>query len=220
MGTTIQITAADGHTLDAYLAEPAGAPRAGLVVIQEIFGVNSHIREVADGFAREGFKVIAPAVFDRIERGVDLGYDSAALERGRGIAMQIPPDKLLADVAAAIEALKLDRVGVVGYCLGGSVAWRAAAALPVKAAVAYYGGMIPKLLDQAPRCPLMAHFGDKDKYIPLSDVEAIKERYPSLPVHVYDADHGFNCDHRSSYDEKAAKLAQERTLAFLHEHLG
>lgn len=220
MGTILQITAADGHTLDAYLAEPAGAPRAGLVVIQEIFGVNSHIREVADGFAREGFKVIAPALFDRLERGVELGYDSAALERGRGLAMRIPPEQFMADTAAAVDALKLDRVGIVGYCLGGSIAWRAASTLPVKAAVAYYGGNIPKLLDQAPRCPLIAHFGAKDPYIPLSDVEAIKARYPSVPVYVYDADHGFNCDQRGSYDEKAAKLALERTLAFFHEHLG
>jgi carboxymethylenebutenolidase len=220
MGTILQITAADGHTLDAYLAEPAGAPRGGLVVVQEIFGVNSHIREVADGFAREGFKVIAPALFDRLERGVDLGYDSATIERGRGLAMRIPPEQLMADVAAAIDALKLDRVGIVGYCLGGSIAWRAAATLPVKAAVAYYGGNIAKLLDQAPRCPLIAHFGAKDEYIPLSDVEAIKARYPSVPVYIYDADHGFNCDHRGSHDEKAAKLALERTLAFFHEHLG
>jgi carboxymethylenebutenolidase len=220
MGTTIQITAADGHTLDAYLAEPAGPPRAGLVVVQEIFGVNSHIREVTDGFAREGFKAIAPAVFDRVERGVDLGYDADTLARGRAIVGQIPPEKIQLDVTAAIEALKLERVGIVGYCLGGTVAWRAAAGLPVKAAVAYYGGTIAKLLDLTPKCPVMAHFGAKDAFIPLSDVEAIQKRYPELPIYVYDADHGFNCDHRSSYDEKSAKLARERTLSFLREHLG
>jgi carboxymethylenebutenolidase len=219
MGTTIEITAKDGHTLDAYLAEPTGTPRGGLVVIQEIFGVNSHIREVTDGFAREGFKSIAPALFDRVERGVELGYDGT-IERGRGIAMKLTPEQILADVAAAIDALELERVGIVGYCLGGSIAWRAASALPVKAAVAYYGGMIPKLLDQPPRCPLIAHFGEKDHFIPMSDVQAIKERYPDIPIYVYDADHGFNCDHRGTYDEKAAKLARERTVAFFHEHLG
>lgn len=220
MGTTTQITAADGHTLDAYVAEPAGPPRAGLVVIQEIFGVNTHIKELTDGFAREGFKAIAPALFDRLERGVDLGYEAADLQRGREIAMRLTPEQILADVKAAIDALKLEPVGIVGYCLGGTVAFRASATLPVKAAVAYYGGSIAKLLHLEPRCPVMAHFGEKDTYIPMSEVEAIRQRYPSMPVHVYDADHGFSCDHRSSYDEKSAKLARERTLAFFHQHLG
>jgi carboxymethylenebutenolidase len=220
MGTTNQITAADGHTLDAYVAEPAGPPRAGLVVIQEIFGVNSHIKEVTDGFAREGFKAIAPALFDRLERRVELGYEAADLQRGREIAMRLTPEQILSDVSAAIDALKLERVGIVGYCLGGTVAFRASATLPVKAAVAYYGGSIAKLLDLEPRCPVMAHFGEKDIYIPMSEVEAIRQRYPSMPVHVYDADHGFSCDHRSSYDEKSSKLARERTLAFFHQHLG
>src|SRR5262249_20342401 len=151
--------------------EPEGAPRAGLVVIQEIFGVNSHIRELTDGFAKEGYKSIAPALFDRVERSVELGYTADTLQQGRGIAMKLSPEQILADVAAAIDALKLERVCIVGYCLGGTVAFRAAATLPVKAAVAYYGGGIARLLDLEPKCPVMAHFGKTDTFIPLSEVE-------------------------------------------------
>lgn len=219
---TITLTAHDQHTLDAFHTAPEGAPRGGLVVVQEIFGVNAHIRAVCERFSREGYVCIAPALFDRIERGVELGYDGDGFARGRAIAVQLKPEMLLADVRAAVDALRAEgiaRVAVVGYCLGGSVAWRAADALPIDAAVAYYGGNIPKLLELSPKCPVLAHFGERDAFIPLEGVRALEARHPSVDVQVYAAEHGFNCDARDSYDAKSAALALERTLDFLARNM-
>jgi carboxymethylenebutenolidase len=218
----IKLKAADGHAFDAYVAKPEGTPKAALVVVQEIFGVNGHIRRVTDNFASQGYLSIAPALFDRYEQGVNLGYSGEDMQKAMTFVPKLNMQWHLADVAAAVAHVRDEyktKVGVVGYCLGGSVAWLAAAHLPISAAVGYYGGSISKSLDQAPKVPIMLHFGKKDAHIPVEDVEKIKAAYPDVPVYLYDADHGFNCDARGSYDEPSAKQALERTLAFLAEHL-
>ena len=222
MSQTIKLTAADGATIDAYRAEPAGTPRGGLVVLQEIFGVNPHIRRVADGFAAEGYLVIAPALFDRVKPGVELDYTQDGVAAGIALMGQVDQGKALLDVAAAVKAAAAGgKVGVVGYCWGGSLAYAAACATDgVAAAVGYYGGNIVKSLDRKPRVPVMLHFGERDAHIPKSDVDAIKAALPDIPVHTYDADHGFNCDARGSYDKPSAAQALDRTLAFFARQIG
>ena len=220
-GETIELTAADGHRLEAYLARPAGTPRAGLMVVQEIFGVNRHIRAVTEGFARDGYLAVAPALFDRRERGLALGYEAEDVARGRALKGAISWEAAAQDTAAAIAAVEqAGKVGVVGYCWGGSIAWLAACRLPVAAAVGYYGGQVRELSGETPRCPVMLHFGEQDTAIPLEDVEAVRSRHPEVPIHLYPAGHGFNCDLRGSYHAESAALARERTMAFLAEHLG
>lgn len=222
MGQMITLDAHDGHRLQAYEAQPAGRPRGALVVVQEIFGVNSHIRRVADGYAADGYRVLAPALFDRVRPGIDLGYTDADIAQGRSIREKVTFDDALADVAAARDALRgMGNVGVVGYCWGGTVTWLAAARLPgFAAASSYYGGGIGKFAGEAPRCPTQCHFGDKDHAIPLDEVDAVRKANPGVQVFVYPAGHGFNCDARGSYDAKAAALARERTLEFFRTHLG
>ncbi len=221
MGSTITLTAEDGHRLDAYEAAAAGTVRGGLVVIQEIFGVNAHIRNVCDSFAAEGYTAIAPALFDRAERGVELGYDGDTFVRGRALRAEIGWDQAVLDAKAAAERVRpLGAVGIVGYCWGGSVAWLCACRLDLGCAVGYYGGQIIQFNDERPRCPTMLHFGERDAFIPMTDVEAIAAAHADVPVHVYPADHGFNCDLRESYDRESAKLARERTLSFFAEHMG
>ena len=224
MGQRIELTASDGHRLQAYRADPAGAPRGGVVVIQEIFGVNLHIREVADGYAAEGYLAIAPALFDRARPGVELGYDEGAIAEGRELAFSMNPDLPVRDVEAAVEAAAgAGKVGVVGYCWGGSLTFLAACKLDVAAASGYYGGQIVAALDRepglAPAAPLIMHFGEHDAGIPLADVDRIRKTFPAVPIHMYDAGHGFNCDHRGSYDEASSRTARERTLEFFTEHL-
>ena len=222
MSQTIKLTAADGVTIDAYRADPAGTPKGGLVVLQEIFGVNPHIRRVADGFAAEGYLVIAPALFDRVKPGVELDYSQEGMAAGIGLMKDIDGDKALLDVAAAVKAAAAGgKVGVVGYCWGGSLAYAAACSIDgVAAAVGYYGGNIAKSLDRKPKVPLMLHFGERDAHIPKSDVDAIKAALPDVPVFTYDADHGFNCDARGSYDKPSAAQALDRTLDFLARQIG
>lgn len=222
MGETIRLTASDGHELAAYRADPSGTPRGAIVVIQEIFGVNEHIRSVADGFAADGYTAVAPALFDRVERGVELGYDEEGRNRGRGIRADIAWDDAVRDIAAAVAAVPGTKIGVVGYCWGGSLAWLAATRLDgLAAAVCYYGGQIADFKDESPRCPVLLHFGSADQSIPMSDVEAIRTAHPDLPIHVYEgAGHGFNCDMRGSYDRDAATLARQRTMAMLAETVG
>jgi carboxymethylenebutenolidase len=221
-GTRADLVASDGFKLSAYLAMPAGAPRGAIVVVQEIFGVNAHVRAVCDGFAGDGYAAVAPAVFDRIEPGVELGYDEADIARGRVLKAKADASAALRDIAAARDAVAAHgRVGVVGYCWGGYLAWLAACRIDgLAAAVVYYGGGIGDVLDQTPRCPVLGHFGAHDAMIPLSAVDEWRARHPAHPVHVYDAGHGFNCDHRGSYDEGAAALARERTLEFFRQHVG
>lgn len=223
MGEFVTLTASGGHELAAWRSEPEGTPRAGLVVVQEIFGVNSHIRAVADGFAADGYLVLAPALFDRVEPGIELGYDADDVQKGRDIRAKIAHDDAVKDMKAAVEALADEslKVGVVGYCWGGSLAWNAATRLErVAAAVGYYGGMIPDMADEQPKHPVMLHFGETDQSIPLEGVEKVRSAHPDVPIHIYPAGHGFNCDHRGSYHAESAALARERTLAFFAQTLG
>lgn len=222
MGETITLTASDGHELSAYRADPTGAARGGLVVIQEIFGVNSHIRSVADGFAADGYVAVAPALFDRIERGLEFGYDPDSIARGRELKGRTDWDDAVKDVAAAVAALSGVKIGVAGYCWGGSLAWLAATRLDgLSAAVCYYGGQISDFRDETPKCPVLMHFGSEDASIPMDAVEAIKAAHPDIPIHIYEgAGHGFNCDQRGSYDAEASATARKRTTDFLAEKLG
>ncbi len=222
MGQMIELKTKDRQTISAYRAEPPGKPRGGLVVIQEIWGVNSHIRNVADGYAADGYLAIAPALFDRVERGVVMDqYNPETMQKGFGFMQKVDTDNALLDVRAAVEAASAaGKVGVVGFCFGGKVAWLAASRLEgIAASVPYYGGGIPDLASEQPKCPVMLHFGERDQHIPVASVEQFKKAHPELPVHIYQADHGFNCDQRGSYDAAAAKLARERTLAFLRQHV-
>ncbi len=220
MGATVDIDTTDGHKLTGYRAEPKGEPRGGLVVIQEIFGVNSHIRSVADSFAEEGYVALAPGMFDRVGPDIRLGYSSEDVTKGREIRAKIDYDDAVRDMGAAVAALSGHAVGVVGYCWGGSLAWSAATRLDgVSAAVGYYGGFIPDMVNEPPCHPVMLHFGDADESIPLAGVEKVKAAHPDVPVYIYPAGHGFNCDQRGSYDAESAKLARDRTLEFFAEHL-
>jgi len=221
MGETITLTCKDGAQISAYVAHPQGKPKGGMVVLQEIFGVNHHIRAVADKYAAEGYLAVAPGLFDRVEKGVELGYGQEDRPRAMDLRGRTKIDDTLADIAAAIDVAKAGgKVGVVGYCWGGTLAYAAAARLAgVTAAVGYYGGGIVGLAAERPRVPLMLHFGERDKHIPLSDVEKIRAAQPEVPVFVYAADHGFNCDERDSYDAAAAKEAEQRTLAFFASEL-
>ena len=219
---TIELTAADGHRLAAYVAQPASTPRGALVVLQEIFGVNSHIRAVADGYAADGYLAIAPALFDRSERGVELGYTDADIVRGRALKAASGDAPALLDIAAAVQHVQgAGRVGVIGYCWGGYLAWVASGGVAgLAASVAYYGGGMPARADVKPRCPVQAHFGEHDGHIPLDGVAAMKSAHPSIELHLYAAGHGFNCDQRGSFDAASATLARERTLAFLRRRIG
>lgn len=221
MGENITLTASDGHRLGAYMVRPDGMPKGAIVVGQEIFGVNHHIRAVCDRFAALGYVAIAPALFDRTERDFQTGYTPEEVARARGMIAQPDFDAMLRDVDAAIsEAAKFGPVGIVGFCLGGSLAFLSATRLSgIKAAVGYYGSRIAATADEVPKVPVQLHFGEKDAGIPLADVEVIKARRPEVETFVYaGAQHGFNCDERASYDASSAATAWHRTLAFLDTH--
>lgn len=222
MGLKRQLISIDGFTLGAYEATPQDTPQGAVVVIQEIFGVNSHIREVVDGYASAGYYAIAPQIFDRVERDIELGYEEADMGRGVEIAFQkLDRGFALQDIQIAIEVASVQgAVGVVGYCFGGLLTWVAACELTgVSAASAYYGGGVAAEVEKTAKCPVMMHFGEKDAHIPQSDVEKIRKAQPDVQVFVYDADHGFNCDHRGSYDAASSALAKQRTLEFFAENL-
>lgn len=227
MGQFINLQSADGFSFPAYVAEPSGKAKGGLVVLQEIFGVNSHIRSVADGYAADGYFVVAPSTFHRVQAGVELGYTEADMGQGFGLKTAVealPAPGVMPDIQAAIDhASQAGKVGIVGYCWGGLLTWRSACMLKgLSAAVPYYGGGMTAEADASrkPTVPVMAHFGDQDHWIPLDTVEAFKKAQPGVEVHVYPANHGFNCDQRGSYDAAAALKARERTLAFFAKHLG
>jgi carboxymethylenebutenolidase len=216
------IMARDGHELQAWLVAPPGRPRGAVVLLQEIFGVNGHIRAVAEDLAAQGYTVIAPALFDRIRRGIELGYSQAEVQEGAGYRAQLKPETTLKDIAAAAAVVRHSgRTATVGYCWGGTMSYLAACQLPLSCAVVYYG-KLTSYLDQKPRCPVLYHFGAQDQSIPMADVEAIRAAVqPPAALHVYeDAGHGFNCDQRSSYNPQAAALARTRTLEFLSHYLG
>ena len=229
MGHFTNLQAADGFTVSAYVAEPPGTPRAAIVVLQEIFGVNSHIRAVADRLAAAGYLAVAPATFDRVKTGVELGYTDADMTAGSELKTAVaalPGAGVLADVQAAIDhATQLGggKVGITGFCWGGLLTWRAACLLKgLSAAVVYYGGGITSEdeIARQPQCPVMAHFGDEDPWIPMEGIQAFGQAHPDVEVHVYPAHHGFNCDQRGAYNEAAADQARERSLAFFAANLG
>jgi carboxymethylenebutenolidase len=220
MGEFTRLMARDGHEFDAWLAPAVGATRGAIVVLQEIFGVNAHIRAVADGFAAEGYVCIAPSLFDRVRRNVELGYTPQDVEHGRGYVLQITEEQLLRDIQACINVVKhAGPVAAIGYCWGGSLAHLAACELPVRAAVNYYGTRTVQNLHRQTRAPVQYHFGDQDKTIPPEAIDKIRAADPAGEFHVYRADHGFNCDHRAAFDAASAKLARERTLVFLARHM-
>ena len=228
MGQFIHLKAADGFTVPAYVAQPAGKAKAAIVVIQEIFGVNSHIQAVTDRFAAQGYLAIAPAMFERVTPGVNLGYQPDDMTAGMGLkaaATDLPSPGVMQDIQAAIDYAALQsggKVGVIGFCWGGLLTWQSACTLNgISAAAPYYGGgmTVASEIARHPQCPVMAHFGEKDHYIPMDGVQAFAAAHPAVTVHTYDADHGFNCDQRGSYNEAAAILARTRTLEFFAKKL-
>ena len=228
MGKIVELKAQDGHELDAYVATPEGEPIGALVVIQEIFGVNSHIRSIADGYAKDGFLAIAPALFDRYEKGVELKYDAEDMQRVYGLYGKLDPKTALLDVAAAFAKVQetVKNVGVIGYCYGGFMSWISATrglsvGMAPKCTVGYYAGGIGNVATEEPSCPVLLHFGGADTHIGPEQIEAVRSAHSEVTIYVYDgAEHGFNCDQRSSFNPDAAKLARERSLEFLKTHIG
>ena len=223
MSSKVNIAAEDGHQFEAYVAESASPARGAIVLLQEVFGVNSHIRSVADGYAAQGFHVVAPALFDRVQRNLELDYNPTDAKQGMTAIAQIGLETALKDVAASINQARSQRpglkVGVLGFCLGGSLGWLAATRLDPAAVVCYYGGQISKHASEVPRCPVMMHFGAKDAHIGPEQIETIRQAHPDLPLFVYDAGHGFNCDQRKDYEPQSASLARERSLEFFRTSL-
>jgi carboxymethylenebutenolidase len=222
MSKVVKLQASDGHELDAYVAQPDGKPWGGLVVVQEIFGVNQHIRSVADRFAQEGFYAVAPALFDRVQRNLELTDAGEDMQKGMAAAQTINIDDAVKDVDAALQYAAKETgkaAGVVGYCYGGTLAWLSATRLAPAAAVGYYGGHIARFAGEKPRVPVMLHFGKHDNHIPQADVEKVQAAHPEVEIYWYDAGHAFNNDTRASYNEAAATEAMARTLAFFNRHL-
>lgn len=222
MSKVVKLQASDGHELDAYVAAPDGKPWGGLVVIQEIFGVNQHIRSVADRFAQEGFYAVAPALFDRVQRNLELTDAGEDMQKGMAAAQKINIDDAVKDVDAALQYAAKETgkpAGVVGYCYGGTLAWLSATRLAPAAAVGYYGGHIARFAGEKPRVPVMLHFGKHDNHIPQADVGKVQAAHPEVEVYWYDAGHAFNNDTRASYNEAAATEAMARTLGFFNRHL-
>ncbi len=228
MGQLISLTSADGFGFSAYVAQPEGTPKAAVVVLQEIFGVNAHIQSVTDRFAAQGYLAIAPATFERVKTGVELGYADADMSAGFGLKIAVEAlsgQGVMPDIQATIDYAAQTsggKVGIIGFCWGGLLTWRAACTLSgLSAAAPYYGGGMTAEDEVArlPQCPVMAHFGDQDHWIPLEGVTAFAKAHPDVEVHVYPANHGFNCDQRGSFDAAAATLARERTLAFFAAQL-
>lgn len=223
MSEVIVLTSPDGHEFDVFEARPVGASKGTVVVIQEIFGVNAHIREVAQGFADQGYRALAPALFDRVERQVALGYSGADMMQGVELARgKLQRDDALMDLQTTIAAGTVSgRVGVVGYCFGGLLAWLAACQLQqLSCAVSYYGGGVASEISQTPGVPVMFHFAAADAHISMDDVAMVEKTQPDAPLFIYEADHGFNCNHRASYNEASAVLALARTHEFFNTHLG
>lgn len=221
MGDFVKLRAEDGYEFEAWRADPEKPRRGAVVVVQEVFGVNQHIRDVCERFAEVGYAATAPALFDRIRRRVELGYDEAGVTQGRALVGELGWDAPMLDIWATAKALRADgKVGVVGYCWGGSVTWLAGCRLDVGCIAAYYGRHIAEFLHEKPRCPAILHFGAEDVLIPPENVEKIRAAHPDVPVFVYEgAGHGFNCDRRPDFREDAAATALQRTLALFSEHL-
>jgi len=221
--STVKITAKDGHELSAYCARPQATPRGGLIVLQEFFGVNGHIRRVCDQYAADGYLVLSPAIFDRVERDVELGYDEAGMNKGRELRAELDLSLCMLDIQAAIDAASgAGKVAALGYCWGGSLAYIASARLAgLACAIGYYGAQIAAHVNEVPRVPVMLHYAEKDEYLPQSDIEKVRSAHPSIVIYQYPGtEHGFNCDDRRFYEPKSAALARERTLSFLREYVG
>jgi len=222
LGQKLTLTTSDKHTLGAYRADPAGQPKGAIVVIQEIFGVNHHIRAMCDRFAGIGYAAIAPAVFDRFVRDFECGYTPDEIAHARSYLGNLNFDNMMKDITAALDNVKgVGPAGIVGYCMGGTASFLGACRVPgFKAAVTYYGGMIGKFADEKPKCPLMMHFGEKDEGIPMATVEDIKKKQPQAETFTYpDAPHGFACDERGSFRAEARDVAWKRTTDFFAKHL-
>ena len=220
MGEFLELKSADNHNFSAYISQPLEKPIAGLVILQEIFGVNTHIKEVTDLYASKGYLTIAPALFDRIESNIELEYDEEGVNKGRKLKELCDKDALK-DIDAAISVVSsAGNVGIIGYCWGGSLSWRMASrSNNLSASVCYYGGDIPRLKTLEPKCSVLTHFGELDQGIPIDSVEVFKSIKPEVLTYTYPADHGFNCDRRKQYDEVSAKVALDRTLKFLKSNL-
>jgi carboxymethylenebutenolidase len=227
MSEWLQLKATDGHELSAYVARPEGEPIGALVLIQEIFGVNAHIRRVADGYAKDGFVVVAPALFDRFERGVELRYEGEDGKKAYELMNKLRPETALLDIAAAYEQAKLSErgIGVIGYCFGGLMSWLTATRgetlkMQPSCCVGYYPGGIGKFAEEDPSCPVLLNFGGADTHIGADQIEAVRAAHPEVEIFIYSgAEHGFNCDARASFNPQAAALARERSLAFLKTHI-
>jgi carboxymethylenebutenolidase len=218
----MKIAAKDGHEFSAYCAKPPGAPRGALIVIQEFFGVNGHIRRVCDQYAADGYLVLSPAIFDRVERDVELGYDEAGMNMGRELRAKLDLSECMVDIQATIDAAaSAGKVAALGYCWGGSLAYIASARLNgLACAIGYYGAQIAAHVNETPRVPVMLHYAEKDEYLPQSDIEKVRYAHPSVVIYQYPGtDHGFNCDDRRFYEPKSAATARERTLSFLAQRV-
>jgi carboxymethylenebutenolidase len=221
LGKHFSLTTSDNHTLAAYRADPIGKPKGAMVVGQEIFGVNSHIRNVCDRLAAEGYVAVAPALFDRFVRDFESGYTPDEVAHARAYIAKIDWPKMLLDIQAGLDEVKsVGPVGVIGFCMGGSIAFLSATRLSgLSAAVGYYGSAVAKYADEMPKCPVQLHFGETDASIPMSDVEVVKQKRKDCEIYTYPAGHGFFCDERASYSPDNAKLAWQRTLEFLAKNM-
>ena len=216
MGEIIRITAADGHSLDAYVSRPDGAPNGGVVLVQEIFGVTPQMQRCADRYAAAGYTAIVPAVFDRIKP--DLFYSYSEIEPAREAALSLADDAVMADMEAARQAVgATGKTAIVGYCWGGTVAFMAASNPGFACAVSYYGSKVHLAMDGfKPVVPLMFHFGADDALIPPATIEQIRQAQPSGIFHIYEnTGHGFCCDDRDGYHAESARLAEQRSLEFI-----
>ncbi|HET7159162.1 MAG TPA: dienelactone hydrolase family protein [Burkholderiales bacterium] len=222
MGKHIDLTAADGHKFSAYVAEPAGKPKGALIIVMEIFGVNSHIRKVTDDYAAAGYLAIAPAFFDRVQRGLDVGYTPADIDIARGLMQKMNFNDAVKDVEAAkAHVASTGKTGIIGWCWGGALSFKAACNVNgLACAVAYYGGAIPSMINEKPKCPVMFHWGEQDQSIPLEKAREVAAAHKDQIHYFYPAGHGFNCDQRGSYDAESAKTALGRTMDFLKKHIG
>jgi carboxymethylenebutenolidase len=223
MGKSIELTASDGHKFSAYVAEPSGKPRGALIVVMEIFGVNSHIKRVTDEYAADGYLCIAPAFFDRVERGLDVDYTPQDIEKARGLMQKMNFGDALKDVEAAKKQVEsAGKTGIIGWCWGGALSFKAACNVDgLACAVAYYGGSIPSMIDEKPKCPVMFHWGETDASIPLEKAKEVAAAHKDQIHYFYaGAGHGFNCEQRGSYDKGSAEIARTRSLEFLRKHIG
>ena len=221
MGESIRATASDGHEFDIYLAQSQGTPRGGIVLVQEIFGVNNHIKSVAEKFASNGYLVGAPSLFDRVKPDIQLGYTIEDVTRGKELKEISGNERPLIDIEATLSIVRsAGNVAVVGYCWGGTLAWLSACQVDgFSAAVSYYGGGIGELTSMQPKCPFIFHFGEQDHGIPITEINSLKQAHPECPIYIYPAGHGFNCEQRDSFHLTSSKIAFERTIQHIDKYI-